>query len=67
MCPCISSKSEYATCCKSECGLMSPSLQERENYCFGVYELCPLFSASYEENKFGYRTSLELVGVESCA
>ena len=43
MCPCISSKSEYATCGKSEEGLMSPSVYERENYCFGLYELCPLF------------------------
>ena len=43
MCPCISSKSEYATCGKSEEGMMSPSVYERENYCFGLYELCPLF------------------------
>jgi|GEM_PF-5331935 len=43
MCPCISSMSEYATCGKSEEGLMSPSVYERENYCFGLYELCPLF------------------------
>jgi hypothetical protein len=43
MCPCISSKSEYATCGKSAEGMMSPSVYERENYCFGLYELCPLF------------------------
>jgi len=43
MCPCISSKSEYATCGKSEEGMMSPSVYERDNYCFGLYELCPLF------------------------
>ena len=43
MCPCISSKSEYATCHRSDDGLMSPSIYERENYCFDLYELCPLF------------------------
>ena len=44
MCPCLSSKSEYATCSRSNDGLMSPSLYERENYCLDLYELCPLFS-----------------------
>lgn len=43
MCPCLSSKSEYATCSRTEDGLMSPSLYERENYCLDLYELCPLF------------------------
>ena len=43
MCPCLSSKSRYATCSKCEGGLMSPSLYERENYCLDLYELCPLF------------------------
>ncbi len=44
ICPCISSKSEYATCSKSEEGMMTPSIYARENYCFGIYELCPVFS-----------------------
>jgi hypothetical protein len=43
MCPCLSSKSEYATCSRSKDGLMAPSLYERENYCLDLYELCPLF------------------------
>ena len=43
MCPCLSSKSEYATCSRSNDGLVSPSLYERENYCLDLYELCPLF------------------------
>ncbi|MFA5362842.1 MAG: hypothetical protein WC335_06330 [Candidatus Omnitrophota bacterium] len=43
MCPCLSSKSRYATCGRFEDGLMVPSVFERENYCFALYELCPLF------------------------
>jgi hypothetical protein len=43
MCPCLSSKSEYATCSKAKDELRSPSLYERENYCLDLYELCPLF------------------------
>lgn len=43
MCPCLSSKSEYAICSRSKDELMSPSLYERENYCLDLYELCPLF------------------------
>ena len=49
MCPCISSKSEYAICNKSEDGLLSPSVCDRENYCFGLYELCPVFSKNRRE------------------
>ncbi|MBN3040363.1 MAG: hypothetical protein JW867_04485 [Candidatus Omnitrophica bacterium] len=44
MCPCLSSKSKYATCGKFRDGLMVPSVFERENYCFSLYELCPLFN-----------------------
>jgi hypothetical protein len=44
MCPCLSSKSKYATCGRFKYGLMVPSVFERENYCLSVYELCPLFS-----------------------
>jgi hypothetical protein len=44
MCPCLSSKSKYAVCRRFIDGLMIPSLFERENYCFALYELCPLFS-----------------------
>jgi hypothetical protein len=44
MCPCISSKSKYALCLRHQDGLMIPSVSERENYCFDLYELCPLFS-----------------------
>lgn len=43
MCPCLSSKSEHATCSRSDNGLVSPSIYERENYCLDLYELCPLF------------------------
>jgi len=44
MCPCLGSKSKYATCGHFESGLMVPSVFERENYCLALYELCPLFS-----------------------
>ena len=30
-------------------GLMVPSLFERENYCFTLYELCPLFSPDLKD------------------
>jgi len=43
MCPCISSRSKYALCSRYESGLRIPSTWERANYCFDVYELCPLF------------------------
>ncbi len=43
MCPCLSSKNKYAICRMYDEGLMVPSLFERENYCFAVYELCPFF------------------------
>jgi hypothetical protein len=29
---------------------MVPSVFERENYCFALYELCPLFCGSGERN-----------------
>jgi len=45
MCPCISSKSKYAICLRNASGLMVPSVSERVNYCFGVYELCPFFGS----------------------
>jgi CheY-like chemotaxis protein len=45
MCPCLSSKSKYATCGHFEDGLMVPSVFERENYCLALYELCPLFTS----------------------
>jgi hypothetical protein len=45
MCPCLSSKSKYATCGHFEGGLMVPSVFERENYCFALYELCPQFAS----------------------
>lgn len=44
MCPCLSSRSNYATCGRFTDGLMVPSVFERENYCLAIYELCPLFS-----------------------
>jgi len=44
ICPCLSSRSKYATCGRYPDGLMVPSLFERDNYCFGIYELCPLFN-----------------------
>ena len=61
MCPCLSSRSEYATCSKSELGLMSPSLNERQNYCFGLYELCPLFSVAPKEDLSDRIVELDLV------
>ncbi|GEM_PF-2357955 len=45
MCPCISSRSDYATCNHHEAAVVHPSEFDRENYCFGIYELCPVFSA----------------------
>ena len=51
MCPCISSKSKYAVCLRHESELMVPSISERINYCFDVYELCPLFLGFKEINK----------------
>lgn len=67
MCPCLSSKSKYATCRRYEDGLMVPSVFERENYCLALYELCPLFSP-YINFTYGYSYSGEkdcgLVGVE---
>ncbi|MDD5668500.1 MAG: response regulator [Candidatus Omnitrophica bacterium] len=51
MCPCLSSKSKYATCGDCEDGLMVPSVFERENYCFALYELCPLF-VSHGKNDY---------------
>ncbi len=49
MCPCLSSKSYYATCGRFTDGLMVPSVFERENYCLVLYELCPLFTANVEQ------------------
>lgn len=46
MCPCVSSKSEYATCNHHESIAMCPSSFEKENYCFSLYELCPVFCPS---------------------
>ena len=43
LCPCISSRSECAVCNHREAIGMTPSLVERENYCFSLYELCPVF------------------------
>ena len=43
MCPCITSKNKYAICNRYHLSLMCPSVFERENYCFSLYELCPLF------------------------
>jgi len=51
MCPCLSSKSKYATCGHCKDSLMVPSVFERENYCFALYELCPLF-ASRSKNDY---------------
>jgi hypothetical protein len=54
MCPCISSRSTYATCGRSSESLMVPSLFERAHYCFGLYELCPLFAGILlREGEFG--------------
>jgi len=44
MCPCLSSRSNYATCSRFTDGLMVPSVFERENYCLALYKLCPLFT-----------------------
>ena len=66
MCPCLSSKSKYAICGRFQDGLMVPSVFERENYCLGLYELCPLFTANL---KTGYidikKRNYELVGSEA--
>ena len=63
MCPCLSSRSQYATCSKYELGLVSPSVYERQNYCFGIYELCPLFSASSKEDEPSYSADPEFIEV----
>jgi hypothetical protein len=61
MCPCISSKSKFATCGRSEDGLMVPSVFERENYCFGLYELCPFFLSFSSRACFGMEDEKEFV------
>jgi hypothetical protein len=43
LCPCISSGNERAICNHREAIGATPSLFERENYCFSLYELCPVF------------------------
>lgn len=50
ICPCLSSRSVYATCGRYLEGLMVPSGFERENYCFGIYELCPIFNKPVTRN-----------------
>ncbi len=52
MCPCLSSKNKYAICGRFEDGLMVPSIFERENYCFGLYELCPIFFSDKKDTFF---------------
>ena len=48
MCPCISSKDPHAICAHSASIPVCPSVFERENYCFSLYELCPVFSKGSE-------------------
>ena len=62
MCPCMSSRSIYAVCGKHEEGLMVPSVFERENYCYGIYELCPIFSPYFMPQE-KWETRLEPAGV----
>ena len=50
MCPCLSSKSKYAVCSRFIDGLMVPSFFEKENYCFALYELCPLFRSQDKDD-----------------
>ena len=49
MCPCLSSKSKYATCGRFTKSLMTPSVFQRENHCLNLYELCPLFASHAED------------------
>jgi len=63
MCPCLSSKSKYATCSRFEDGLMVPSVFERENYCLALYELCPLFTSDIKREYIDIKEKdCELVG-----
>jgi hypothetical protein len=63
MCPCLSSKSKYATCGHFEDGLMVPSVFERVNYCFALYELCPLFTSHFRDGYFDIKENMSaLIG-----
>jgi len=65
MCPCLSSKSNYAICGRFKGGLMVPSVFERENYCFALYELCPLFTCHVKNDYINTKESAcELIGSE---
>ncbi|MDD5155962.1 MAG: hypothetical protein PHF11_05730 [Candidatus Omnitrophica bacterium] len=66
MCPCLSSKSKYAICCRFSEGLMVPSLFERENYCLALYELCPLFTSAIRHDYAGSKER-NCVPATSCA
>jgi len=64
VCPCLSSRSKYAICKRFTDGLMVPSVFERENYCFDLYELCPLFSFDIKHEDISIKEREgELVGV----
>jgi len=42
---------------------MVPSVFERENYCFALYELCPLFSSYIKHDYIGIKEMVcELIG-----
>lgn len=63
MCPCLSSKSNYAICGRFPDGLMVPSVFERENYCLAIYELCPLFTLGIKHEYFEIKErDCELIG-----
>jgi len=65
MCPCLSSKSKYATCRHFEEGLMVPSVFERENYCFTLYELCPIFTSNLKNDCMDIRERIgEFISVK---
>ncbi len=64
MCPCLSSKSKYAICNHFLDGLMVPSTFERENFCFELYELCPLFASGVKNDDINIRERVfEYAGV----
>ena len=51
MCPCLSSRSENAECNHRGSDDFLPSAFEKENYCFSIYELCPIFCSGAEPDE----------------
>lgn len=60
MCPCISSKGKYATCSRYYVPITRPSVFERENYCFSLYELCPVFSGG----RIDREATTDMIGID---